>query len=269
MNYTKFIAVPLFLILLFSCDRLKAQTSNDINNDLEIERNKISFEFRGFRWNTLKNEIIQNEGIPQKKVDGRIFYGGIVNTRISEITYFNKIILNTINTNKLEYEFIDNRLMQALYIINLANSDEVKRNFDNDKNNDYYELPRNEAIELFYFLRAELNERYVLLDDLNAEYFYERYNKADDLERKEISFYPCETRFGANETEIKISLNRLINRLIGEDTFWISIRYENTNYNVLINQLYNDDKLRFDSINSGSTATNLEYYQRQLGQLRR
>ena len=231
MNHIKLITITLFL-LLFSCDRIKPQTSDDINNDLEIERNLINFEFRGFGWNTLKEEIIKKEGIPKDRFDGTIFYGNIENTRRTGITYFNKIILYTINANKLEYEFIDNKLMRARYVINLANSDEIERNFDNDKNNDFHYLQKDEAIELFDLLCTKLNEKYIQLE---ADAFSAYINKNV-------------LRFGAKETEIEISLHPLSRDI---DTFWISIDYEYTNYRILKKQLYDDDKLRFESVSSG------------------
>ena len=80
---------------MFSCEKIKSQTS--VNDDYsEINKrnkiNSIDFEFKGFRWNTPKDEIIMNEGEP-----------------------------------------IDNKLMKSEYNINLPNTEEVfkyKNNLD-------------------------------------------------------------------------------------------------------------------------------------------
>jgi hypothetical protein len=237
-------SVIFIFFLLLSCEKVKSQTpSNEDRTNLEIKRNNIIFEFRGFKWNSHKDEIIVNEGIPKERIDGYIVYGDQVSTRETTITYYNKNILNTINANKLEYTFIDNKLMKASYNINLLNPEEIKRNFDSIKDNDVFPMEKKEVIELFYFLRSKLNELYILLDDMNGEYFLRIYNDKNDL-----PFFnaPCETKFGAQQTDIEISLIPLERN----NTFWIKISYEYSRYYALHSQIYDEEKLKYERNNN-------------------
>lgn len=253
MNIKRIISILLFLMLTISCYKSKEtvqaeENNSEINNyEKERQRNSIEFEFRGFKWNTRKDEIIKSEGIPKEKLDGYKFSGDIINTRETTITYYNIHIINNIYANQLEYTFIDDKLMKAEYKINLANRDELYRNYDDIKDNDYFDLTKAEIFKLFYELRAKLNELYVLLNDLNANYANEYNKRTNEYLQPLPSGAPIETTYGAKQTEINISLWNLSQK----DTFWVSIDYEYSYYSALKGQIYDEVQLEIPKQRNG------------------
>jgi hypothetical protein len=208
--------------------------------------NAQDFEFRGFKWNTLKDDVINKEGIPKEEIDGYIFYRDITNTRETSIKYYNKYILSNIKVNSLEYIFIDNKLLRTQYSINLLNKDDIINNFDGTKIT-YKFINRKNMIEMFFRIKNELKVLYVLTYENDSEENYYK-NNVDKLNFS--SFSPgLESRFSHRNSGTIIEIR--LWQMSRDNNFWISIDYESPSYSSLHRLLYDNDKNKWEKENSG------------------